>query len=405
MICLVTTEEKIETPESTFPDSVTHIKVADKDVYLIGTAHVSQESVNDVTTTIQMVEPDSICVELCELRYNNITNPDTWKKMNIVKVIKEGKSMFLLSSLIMTSFQKRIAKQLGVKPGAEMIEGINQAKAIGAELVLADRDIQITLKRTWGNLGLWSKSKIVFQLMASVFVTEDIDEQMVEDLKKQDQLTMALQTIGEEFPQVKSTLIDERDVYLAQKIRTAPGQKVVAVLGAGHVPGISELIHQTIDLHPLEQLPKPSAWPNVLKWGIPAVIIAIFIYGFFMGGADKSKEMVYIWFLVNGILSAAGAALALGHPLTILSAFIAAPLTSLNPTIAAGWVSGLVQAWVKKPTVEDLENLPEDIGTIKGFWFNPVSRILLVAALSNLGSMFGTFIAGSWIAGKVFNLN
>ncbi len=301
--------QEIIATEATLPESVHRLQVDDKDVYLIGTAHVSMESVNDVKATVQAVQPDTICVELCELRYKNITDPDSWKKMDIIKVIKEGKAMFLLSSLIMTSFQKRIAKQLGVKPGAEMIEGIDQAKAINAELVLADRDIQITLKRTWGNLNAWKKIKMMFQLVGGLFVTEDIDEKMVEDLKKQDQLTSALQLISEEFPQVKHTLIDERDYYLAEKIRNAPGQTIVAVLGAGHLPGIKTHIHKPTDLAPLEKLPEPTIWPTVFKWGIPAIIIAIFTYGFFAGDAERSKEMVYIWFLVNGILSAAGAAL------------------------------------------------------------------------------------------------
>jgi pheromone shutdown-related protein TraB len=206
--------------------------------------------------------------------------------------------------------------------------------------------------------------------------------------------------LATEFPSVKSTLIDERDVYLSQKIKAAEGQKIVAVLGAGHVPGILNEIHKDTELEPLEQLPRRSLWPRLLQWGIPAAIIALLTYGFFKDGAEHSLESIWIWVLVNGSLSALGALLALGHPITILTAFLAAPLTSLNPLIAAGWVSGLAQAFVKKPTVEDLENLPDAISTVKGFWLNPVSRILLVVVLSNLGSTLGTFIGGSWIAGR-----
>ena len=386
------------------PESVKKITMGDKEIYLLGTAHVSKESVIDVKNTVQAIRPDSVCVELCELRYNNITNPDTWKKMDIIKVIREGKSMLLLSSLVMTSFQKRIAKKLGVMPGAEMIEGINQAKEINANLVLADRDIQTTLKRTWGNVGFWSKVKILSQLLFSLFDTEEITEETVEDLKKHDHLTDALQMIGEAFPEVKNTLIDERDTYLSQKIKQAPGNKIVAVLGAGHLPGIMRQINHDIDLSPLESLPKSGIFAQIFKWGFPAFIIGLFIYGFIIGDVQKSTDLVLIWLMVTGLLSAIGAALAFAHPLAILSAFIAAPITTLHPMIAVGWVSGLVQAWFKKPTVQDLENLPEDILTFKGFWLNPVTRVLLVAALSNMGGMLGTFIASGWIAGKLIAL-
>jgi pheromone shutdown-related protein TraB len=206
--------------------------------------------------------------------------------------------------------------------------------------------------------------------------------------------------LAREFPGVKGTLIDERDIYLSQKIRNAEGQTIVAVLGAGHVPGILKAIGEDIPLGPLEQQPTPSFWPQVLKWGIPAAIVGLIAYGFFKDGAQHSLESMTIWVLVNGTFSALGALIALAHPLTILTAFVAAPLTSLNPMIAAGWVSGLVQAIIKKPTVEDLENLPEAITTVKGFWTNPVSRILLVVVLSNLGSTLGTIIGGGWIAGR-----
>ena len=198
-------------------------------------------------------------------------------------------------------------------------------------------------------------------------------------------------------------IIDERDVYLAQKIREAEGERVVAVVGAGHVPGIVSAIRQEHALDPLETVPETSYWSRSIKWLVPSLIVAIIAYGFYSAGAAHSLESVSIWVLVNGVLAAAGAALALGHPVTVLAAFLAAPITSLNPTIAAGWVSGLVQAWVKKPTVADLEAMPEVVTAFpKGLWRNPVSRILLVVVFSNLGSTLGTFIGGSWIAARSF---
>lgn len=385
------------------PKSVKRLVREDREIYLVGTAHVSQKSVEDVRSIILAVRPDVVCVELDEARHRNLVNAQIWKNTDIVKIIRDGKAMLLLSSLIMSSFQKRIGKKLGVIPGAELLEAVHQAEEVGARIVLADRDIQITLKRTWANLNLRNKLKMVSQLVASLFVSEQIDDEMIEELKQEENLGDVLRLLAQEFPLVKGPLIDERDIYLAHRIKEAKGSRVVAVVGAGHVPGILEAFDQDTSVDELETIPRRSGMQPVLKWGIPALILALFAYGFYQGGSQESIQSIYIWFLANGILAAAGAALALGHPLAIAAAFLAAPLTSLNPMIAAGWVSGLVQALVKKPKVQDLESLPDDITTIRGFWKNAVSRILLVVVFSNLGSTLGTFIAGSWIAVRLFN--
>ena len=391
----------LSTPEQ-IPSGVKRLDLGARQVYLVPTAHVSKKSVVDVRKTIEAVRPDVVCVELCEARYKNILDREGWKKTNIVQVIRQGKAMLLLASLVMAAFQKRIGDRLGVKPGSEMIEAIEGARATDASLILADRDIQTTLKRTWARLGFWNKSKMLFQLMAGLFVGEEIDEETVEQLKEEEKLGDILRLLADELPNLKETLIDERDVYLAQKIRESAGQRTVAVLGAGHVPGVLGLLDRDHDLTPLEEIPRAGWLGKVIKWAVPALILALFAYGFATGGVERSLESVYIWILVNGVLSALGAALALGHPLTIISAFFAAPLTSLNPMIAAGWVAGLVQCMVKKPTVEDLEGLPEAIGSVRGFWLNPTTRVLLVVVLSNLGSVLGTFVSGSWIAARLF---
>jgi pheromone shutdown-related protein TraB len=380
------------------PKSVEQITLAEKEIYVVGTAHVSAESVEDVKATVDAVGPDSICIELCAARHKALVQKDNWKKMDIFKVIKEKRALFLLAQLILNSFYTRLGKQLKVQPGAEMIEGMKQADRIGAELVLADRDIEITLKRVWGYLNLWNKLVMVSQLMASFFVGGSIDSELVEEMKSKDQLENIMEAFTDSFPEVKKRLIDERDIYLSQKIRTAPGKKIVAVVGAGHVKGIKEHIKNVISLEPIMEIPPKSVIPQILKWVIPLLIVVLLVVGFFKGGAEHSVESIYIWILVNGILSAAGTAIAFGHPITILSAFVGAPITSLNPMIAAGWVAGLVQAWIKKPTVQDLEDLPNAISSVKGFWLNPVSRILLVVVLANLGSTFGTIISGIWIA-------
>jgi len=340
------------------PQRVAHVKVDDKDVYLVGTAHLSNESVEDVQTTVDLVKPDAIAVELCQGRYQAMTQADNWGKMDIFKVVRQKKAVFMLAQLIMTSFYRRLGEKLGIQPGAEMLKGIELAKETDAQLVLADRNIEITLKRVWGYLGFWNKVKLFAQLAMGVLSQEEIDSDMIEELKKQDQLEAVMAEFSGKFPEIKRRLIDERDTYLAQEIRVAPGSTIVAVVGAGHISGITAQIQQDHCLDELKQL------------------------------------------LVNGVLSALGAALALAHPVTILSAFLAAPLTSLNPFFAAGWVAGIVQAVIKRPKVSDLEDLPDAIGTMKGFWTNPVTRILLVVALANVGSVVGTWIAGAWIAAR-----
>ncbi len=389
-------------PDMRLPESVTNIKFEDKDIYLVGTAHVSKQSVEDVRETTEKIKPESICVELCESRYKSIINKDSWKKLDIFKVIKEKKALFLLAQLIMTSFYRKLGEQLGIEPGAEMIEGIKQSEKTGASLVLADREIEITLKRVWGYLNFWNKLKMMSQILAGLLFSEKIDDDLIEQMKKQDQLESIMETFTKSFPEIKKRLIDERDIYLSEKIKSAPGNVIVAVVGAGHVPGIQKHIQNKNSLESISVVPPKSIVPVIIKWTIPVAIVALLVIGFFKGGVQHSMQSIYIWILVNGILSALGAALAFAHPLTILSAFIGAPITSLNPMIAAGWVAGLVQVWVKKPTVADFEDLPQAISSVKGFWKNPVSRVLLVVVFANLGSSLGTFISGSWIAARVF---
>jgi len=384
------------------PASVTVVEEGDKRFFLVGTAHVSLESVEDVRRTVELVRPDAICVELCPARHQSMTRRDDWRKMDIYKVIKEGKAVFLLVQLVLQAFYRKIGDRLGVQPGAEMLEGVRLADETGATLVLADRDVQVTLKRVWGFLGFWKKFQLLTQLLTSIFTDEDVDKSMIEDMKKQDQLASIMGTFAENFPQIKARLIDERDIYLAQKIRMAPGTNIVAVVGAGHVPGMQKYFGQEIDLAPLEELPPPSKWGAFWKWGLPGFFVALLGIGFFRGGVETSMQAASIWVVVTGLLAALGSAAALGHPLTILSSFLAAPITTLHPILAAGWVAGLVQAWVKKPTVSDLEELPTSVLTVKGFWTNPVSRILLVVVFANLGATIGVFISSSMIAAKVF---
>jgi pheromone shutdown-related protein TraB len=397
---MAATMENTVQEAKTLPGRVTHVKVDEKDVYLVGTAHISKESVEDVHATIEQVRPESICVELCKARHQAMTQADNWRKMDIFKIIRQKKAVFLLAQLILSSFYRRLGEKLGVQPGAEMLEGIHMAEQTGATLVLADRDIEVTLKRVWGYLGFWTKLKLAMQLMMSILFSEKIDMDMIEQLKQQDQLEAIMAEFAQRFPEIKRRLIDERDTYLAQKIRTAPGKTIVAVVGAGHIEGIKSQIHRDQPLDELMKLPLKSIWPKIFGWGIPLLIVALLAWGF-TKGTDKGVQNIYIWILVTGSFSALGAALALAHPLTILSAFLAAPITTIHPLLAAGWVAGIVQAFVKRPKVSDLEDLPQAIGSIKGFWTNPVTRILLIIMLCNIGATIGVAIGVPWIAARL----
>ncbi|MFC7319685.1 TraB/GumN family protein [Halobacillus campisalis] len=375
-------------------ENITRIYLDNKELILIGTAHVSRKSAEQVKEVIDYEQPDSVCVELDEQRYQSIKDGNKWQDTDIFKVIKQKKATLLLMNMVISSFQKRMAKQMGIKPGQEMIQGIESAEETGATLVLADRNIQITFARIWGNLGTMGKAKLLMQIILSIFSNEKVSEEELEKLKSKDMLDAMLQDFTDNFPKLKKPLIDERDQYLSQKIKEAPGQKIVAVLGAAHVPGIKEQIHKEHDLKKLREQPPKSKAPKIIGWAIPVIILSIIAYTFYANPAAGTQQTIS-WILWNGSFSAIGAAVALGHPLAVLTAFVMAPITSLNPLIAAGWFAGIVQAYFRRPNVKDFETLSDDVSSVKGFWDNKVTRILLIIVLANIGSSLGTFIGGA----------
>lgn len=375
-------------------ENITRLEVAGKELILIGTAHVSKLSAEQVKEVIEQERPDSVCIELDEQRYQSVMDSNKWKETDIFKIIKEKKAALLLMNLAISSFQNRLAKQFGIKPGQEMIQGIESAKETGANLVLADRNIQITFARIWHNVGLMGKVQLITAVFYSIISRDDITEEDLEKMKSQDTLNAALKDMTNSFPKLKVPLIDERDQYLAQKIKDAPGDKVVAVLGAAHVPGITEEIKKEHDLKALDQRPPKSKIPKIIGWAIPILILSVIAYTFFANPSAGLYQAIS-WVLWNGTLAAIGAAAAFGHPLAVVTAFAAAPISSLNPLIAAGWFAGFVQAYIRRPNVGDFESLSEDVFTVKGFWRNKVTRVLLVIVLTNLGSSLGTFIGGA----------
>jgi pheromone shutdown-related protein TraB len=373
--------------------NITRITLAGREITLVGTAHVSRESIDLVEQTIALEKPDTVCVELCKPRYDALKQRSKWQDTDILKVIKEKRTAALLSQLIMASLQKKIAHKFNITPGEEMIKAIDQAEALGSELVLADREIRVTLLRAWRLMGFCSKIKFIADLIMSLFSEEEITAEEIEKLKQKDVLELALETIGKELPSLKTTLIDERDLYLAYTISHAPGSRIVAVVGAGHVPGIQKHIGEEIDIEALKIIPGKGILARSAGWIFSLAIVGIFIAGFLTSGSAASLRMIGWWSAITAFFAGMGALIMLAHPLTIVASAIVAPITTLHPLIAAGWVAGILEATLRKPQVRDFLSLPDDIISVKGFFHNRITRLLLLVAVVNLTTSIGTFLA------------
>ena len=382
--------------------NVTRLSHEEKEIILIGTAHVSKESSELVRRVVEEERPDSICIELDDKRYENIKNPNAWENTDIVKVIKSKKVGFMLANLALSSYQKKLAKQLDAPVGGEMLQGMKSAEEIGATLVLADRDIQTTFLRVWRKLGFVEKMKLLYTLF---FSFEDTEEELTEeDLKKlmeDDMLESVLSSMRKEFPKIGDILIGERDQHLAAKIKSAPGAKVVAVLGGAHIPGVTTEIGKEQNLSEITVVPPKSFLSKAAGWIIPLVITGILIYGF-IGNIQDGFQQLTGWILWTGCFAALFTALSLANPLSILTSFVAAPLTTLHPLLACGWFAGLVEASIKKPTVQDIHNIQTDILSVRGFFKNRFLKILLVVIMSNIGASIGTFVAGTNLIRNLF---
>lgn len=366
----------------------------DRELYLIGTAHVSLQSVELVEKTINEINPDTICIELDDKRYNSIMNKQKYEDLDIVKIIREKQLFFFIGQFIMASYQKKIAEKTGSLPGMEFKKAIELGEEKGAVMVMADRNIGTTLKRAFRLTPFWDKMKFLGSLFAAD--DDDFEDLDIEQLKEHDAIERIVGSFEDELPVTKEVLIDERDRYLASKICENLGEVTVAVVGAGHVPGMLKQFDAPLTPEAREEIefiPPPSKAGKILPWIIPAIVIGAFVWGFSSGRRDVAQDAIIYWVLANGILTSLGCIIALAHPLTILSGFIAAPITSLNPTIGAGFVTGIVQTFVSKPTLSDFEEIQNSKFTIKLLWKNRIFRIFMVFFLSSIGSSVGTFVA------------
>ncbi|MBO4728670.1 MAG: TraB/GumN family protein [Spirochaetaceae bacterium] len=379
--------------------NIKRLVLNEREFILIGTAHISQESINEVKQYIEDEKPDCVAIELDDGRYESLKNPDSWQNLDIVKVLKEKRGWVLLANLVLGSFQKRMGADVGVKPGEEMKAAADKCEELGIKTAMVDRPIQTTLRRAWAKNTFWGKCKLLGVLFSSLFEDEDISSEDIEKLKNTNEMDQMMGELANYLPGVKTVLIDERDQYLASGIWKTEGKKVIAVLGAGHLPGVEKHLNafaastETPDTEEISQVPPPSLLSKIIGWAIPVAIVALIAASAVKGGASAAFDQFLYWWLINGTLSALGALIALAHPITVIVCFMGAWLTSLCPLIGIGIVAGIVQALVYKPKVGDLQNINTDVSSLKGWYKNRLLRVLLVFLLSSVGSSIGTFAA------------
>ncbi len=388
---------------------VVRLEINGRKLTLLGTAHVSRASAEQVKEMLATGEYDAVAVELCPSRHNAIVNPEALARMDLFQVIREGKATMVAASLALGAYQQRLADQFGIEPGAEMRAAVYGAKTANLPVFLIDREIGTTLKRIYRNVPWWKRFGLFAGLIGSVVSREKIDEAEIERLKEGDILESSFSQFAEQERELYVPLIDERDRYMAARLRQETGQgehrHLLAVLGAGHLKGIEKYLNEpqrdpAEEIAALDRLPAPSRWHKLIPW----IILALVLIGFGLGFSKNTElgwSMVWDWVWIIGGLSALGTLFALAHPLTILAAFIAAPLTALHPAIGAGMVTAAVEAWLRRPTVADFSLVRKDTTSVKGWWRNRVTRTLLVFLFSSLGAAAGVYIAGFRIYDKL----
>lgn len=381
---------------------IEEIQVNNTNITILGTAHVSKASANAVRELIETNQFDTIAIELCESRYKSIVNPNALADMDLFEVIKTKKASMVAASLALGAYQQRLAEQFDVQPGEEMRVAIELAHDKDLQLELIDRDVGITLKRLYRNIPWWRKLYVISGLVASVLTNEKVTEEEIEKLKTGDVLESTFSQFADSASDLFSPLISERDQYMSAKLNQVAdkpeSKNVLAVVGAGHLAGIKQTLNSGAGsaeeiLQQLTHLPKGSGIGKYIPWIIVALVLAGFAIGF-SKSSDLGWSLVVNWILINGGLSALGAAIAGAHILTVITAFLAAPLTSLNPTIGAGVVTSAVELYLRKPTIKDFENVRVDTTKFSGWRSNRVARLILVFLLSTIGSVFGTYIGG-----------
>lgn len=401
-----TIEALVKIPVMTMPAPapIQTVAIGSTKFHILGTAHVSRQSAEDVRRELRSGLYDAVAIELCHQRQQAISQPQSLADMDLLQALRQGKGGMIAASLALGAYQQRLAEQFGIEPGAEMRAAMEEAEHASLPLLLIDRDIGTTLKRVYHSVGWWRRLGLMAGLGASLLSREKISEQEIEQLKQGDMLEATFSEFAERSPALYQSLIAERDQFMAAQLllNARQHENVLVVVGAGHVEGLTRELTALQDnaserLAELQQVPAPSRWPKRIPWLIIAIILAGFAYGFSQD-VQLGWRLVTEWIVINGALCALGSLIALAHPVTIVSAFIAAPITSLNPTIGAGFVTAAVEMAMRKPRVSDFASLRGDVTRLRGWWSNRVARVLLVFILSTIGSAAGTYIAGFRIA-------
>jgi pheromone shutdown-related protein TraB len=390
--------------EDAYPEDVQRLTLGDREYVLVGTAHVSRESAELVREVIRREQPDHVCVELDEQRYQALSQKTRWENLDLRQLIRRKQLATLLMNLLLASYQKKIGEKLGVMPGTELLEAVRAAEEAGIPHSLSDRNVRTTMLRAWRSMSLWQRAKLFAGLLAGTFGGADISEEELRELRKKDVLSEVMAELAEVMPGLKDVLIDERDAYLAEKIRSAEGRRIVAVVGAGHLEGIQRVLSRDVatDLEAITTVPPVSPVWRWVGWSIPAVIIGSLALIAWTKGSAVAGQSLRFWILINGIPSGIGAVLALAHPLTVVAALVAAPITSLTPVIGAGYVTAFVQAWIRPPRVRDFQTVTEDAGSFPRWWRNRLLKVLLAFVFPTLGSLIGTYVGGAEIISNLF---
>jgi len=385
-------------------EDIHHVNKDGREFIIIGTAHISRQSADLVREVIENENPDVVCVELDEKRLAALSEKNRWENLDLKSIITQKQLSTLIINLVLSSYQKKLGEKLGVTPGTELLEAVNTAKEKNIPVELCDREVRITLRRAWHSMGLWQKMKLIAGGFGGIFENQELTEQKLAELRSKDVLSEMMDELGKAMPVLKKVIIDERDKYLAEKMKRSKGNKIVAVVGAGHAQGIIKALNndEQVDLKEIEVIPKPSSVTKILGWGIPAIIITSILYIGYSKGLNEAGGNALFWILANGIPSAIGALIALAHPITILTAFFAAPITSLSPLIGAGYVAAFVQVYFQPPLVKDFQNVTENARQFLMWWKNKLLKVLLVFILASLGSVLGTYVGLVEIVKNVF---
>ncbi|MFZ5774884.1 MAG: TraB/GumN family protein [Thermodesulfobacteriota bacterium] len=397
-------EHPTDTAQREYPPDVHHLRLDGREIFLIGTAHISRESVERVREVIGAEQPDCVCVELDEKRYEALAKRKSWELLDLREIIRKKQLATLLVNLVMAAYQKKLGDQMGVMPGAELLEAVREAEKHHIPVSLCDRDVRVTLRRAWRSTSFWRKNYLMATLLTSMWEETEVTEEKLKELKESDALTELLNELGSAMPELKQVLIDERDTFLAEKIKASAGKRLVAVVGAGHVNGIRQALleDRSHRMEEINQIPPPSKIVEVLGWAIPTAIVAAMVVIGYRHGATVAGQNLLIWGLATGIPAALGAALALAHPLTILAALISAPVTTLLPVLGVGHVTAVVQVMRRPPLVIEFERLFDDMASLTGWWKNRLLRLFLAFFLPSIGAVLGMWFGGGKIIANLF---